>query len=233
MKRYILLGIGIGIIFTNIVLSFVHGNKVDIDKIVEAEVQKRLKNIETYQKVEESFKEVVKDDKGTTLLSSESGIEIDSEAKVLFPGETGPGAIYYLYFYNTNVEKDLMEITKKVEELLLTKIEKKSNRAYLFSENKYTQVSINELIEIVKKEYNLKARRVTEKERQELMEVSIKKTVTKTKTVPQNTTVNTTTTQSLSIKTEQVLPKKEEAVKEIIKEEAPKEIVKEVVVPKE
>ena len=65
------------------------------------------------------------------------------------------------------------------------------------------------------------------------MEVSIKKTVTKTKTVPQNTTVNTTTTQSLSIKTEQVLPKKEEAVKEIIKEEAPKEIVKEVVVPKE
>ena len=233
MKRYILLGIGIGIIFTNIVLSFVHGNKVDIDKIVEAEVQKRLKNIETYQKVEESFKEVVKDDKGTTLLSSESGIEIDSEAKVLFPGETGPGAIYYLYFYNTNVEKDLMEITKKVEELLLTKIEKKSNRAYLFSENKYTQVSINELIEIVKKEYNLKARRVTEKERQELMEVSIKKTVTKTKTVPQNTTVNTTTTQSLSIKTEQVLPKKEEAVKEIIKVEAPKEIVKEVVVPKE
>jgi len=233
MKRYILLGIGIGIIFTNIVLSFVHGNKVDIDKIVEAEVQKRLKNIETYQKVEESFKEVVKDDKGTTLLSSESGIEIDSEAKVLFPGETGPGAIYYLYFYNTNVEKDLMEITKKVEELLLTKIEKKSNRAYLFSENKYTQASINELIEIVKKEYNLKARRVTEKERQELMEVSIKKTVTKTKTVPQNTTVNTTTTQSLSIKTEQVLPKKEEAVKEIIKEEAPKEIVKEVVVPKE
>lgn len=233
MKRYILLGIGIGIIFTNIVLSFVHGNKVDIDKVVEAEVQKRLKNIETYQKVEESFKEVVKDDKGTTLLSSESGIEIDSEAKVLFPGETGPGAIYYLYFYNTNVEKDLMEITKKVEELLLTKIEKKSNRAYLFSENKYTQVSINELIEIVKKEYNLKARRVTEKERQELMEVSIKKTVTKTKTVPQNTTVNTTTTQSLSIKTEQVLPKKEEAVKEIIKEEAPKEIVKEVVVPKE
>ena len=39
MKRYILLGIWIGIIFTNIVLSFVHGNKVDIDKIVDEAIE--------------------------------------------------------------------------------------------------------------------------------------------------------------------------------------------------
>lgn len=246
MKRYILLGIGIGIIFTNIMFSFFKGENINIEKRVEEEVQKRLKNIENYQKVEESFREVVKKDEMTTSQSIGQGVEEESVNRVLFPGESGAGAIYYLYFYNTNVEKTLVETKKKLDELLDTKIEKKGNIAYLFSEHRYTSESIKELLEIIKNEYNLKVRRVTDNEMKQLMGVNVTKPKTTSKIENSSTTVstptptptvstatkpiiNTTTTQSLGIKTEQVNTKIESTVKETIKEEPPKEQVKEAV----
>ena len=54
------LGIGIGVIITNFFYSIVPNKDVNIDKLVEVEVQKRIKKIDEMQKVEESFKEVVK-----------------------------------------------------------------------------------------------------------------------------------------------------------------------------
>lgn len=175
MKRYILLGIGIGIIFTNIILSFVHGNKVDIDKIVEAEVQKRLKNIETYQKVEESFKEVVKDsEKNEEKLLEEEPLVITSEAiskeveksievekKKFFSGDKGKSATNYIFVYHTTVEKNLLKIKKDLSELLDTKIELRGDKAYLFSKYPYNSQNAKEILSIIKNDYNLKVKVTT------------------------------------------------------------------------
>lgn len=175
MKRYILLGIGIGIIFTNIVLSFVHGNKVDIDKIVEAEVQKRLKNIETYQQVEESFKEVVKDSEKneeklleeeplvttSEAISKEAEKKIEVEKKKFFSGDKGKNATNYIFVYHSNVEKNLLKIKNNLSDLLDTKIEVRGDKAYLFSKYPYNGDNAKEILNIIKNDYNLKVKITT------------------------------------------------------------------------
>lgn len=176
MKRYILLGIGIGIIFTNIVLSFVHGNKVDIDKIVEAEVQRRLKNIETYQQVEESFKEVVVDSEenkevvsqdesalSTTIeaISKEPEKVETTEVKKFFSGDKGKNATNYIFVYHTNSEKSLTKIKSSLSELLETKIEIRGAKAYLFSRYPYNSENAKELLNIIRNQYNLKVKITT------------------------------------------------------------------------
>lgn len=238
MKRYILLGIGIGIIFTNIVLSFVHGNKVDIDKIVEAEVQKRLKNIETYQKVEESFKEVVKDSEKneeklleevepvlvtSEAISEEVEKEVEAEKKKFFSGDKGKSATNYIFIYHTTVEKSLLKIKKDLSELLDTKIELRGDKAYLFSKYPYNSQNAKEILSIIKNDYNLKVKVTTLPDIERLLNPPPVKDVIKpeeNKKVKQEETkveVNGTATKETSLKkVEAEIVQKMEDVKESV-----------------
>ncbi len=194
MKRYILLGIGIGIIFTNIVLSFVHGNKVDIDKLVEEEVQKRLKNIETYQKVDESFKEVIEDSEKNEekLLEEEEPVVTTSEAiskepekekeiekQKFFSGDKGKNATNYIFIYHSNVEKNLLKIRNSLSDLLDTKIEVRGNKAYLFSRYPYNSENAKEILNIIRNDYNLKVKITTFPDIERLLNPPVAKESTK------------------------------------------------------
>lgn len=142
MKRYILLGIGIGIIFTNILLSLVPKETVDINKIVEQEVEKRLKRIESFEEVEKTFKEAV---------------EI-KDKKISFPTETKPNALFYVLITKSKNNGEIIDFKEELTGTLATKIELIGGESYLFSNNPYTKETGEKIIEFLDETYQIKGK---------------------------------------------------------------------------
>ena len=142
MKRYILLGIGIGIIFTNIILSLIPKETVDINKIVEEEVQKRLKRVQSFEEVEKTFKEA---------------IEIKSE-KLYFPKDTKPNAIYYVLINKSKNNADIIKFKDDLSDVLETEIELVGQESYLFSRYPYTKAVSDEILKFFDETYQIKGK---------------------------------------------------------------------------
>lgn len=142
MKRYILLGIGIGIIFTNIILSLIPKETVDINSIVEEEVQKRLKRVHSFEEVEKTFQEAV---------------EIKSE-KLNFPKDTKPNAIYYVLVNKSKNNGDIIKFKDDLSSVLETKIELIGKESYLFSSYPYTKTVSDEILKYLNETYQIKGK---------------------------------------------------------------------------
>ena len=142
MKRYILLGIGIGIIFTNIILSLIPKETVDINSIVEEEVQKRLKRVHSFEEVEKTFQEAV---------------EIKSE-KFNFPKDTKPNAIYYVLINKSKNNGDIIKFKDDLSSVLETKIELVGKESYLFSSYPYTKTVSDEILKYLDETYQIKGK---------------------------------------------------------------------------
>ena len=111
MNKYMVLGIGIGVIITNFFYSIVPNKDVNIDKLVEVEVQKRIKKIDEMQKVEESFKEVVK-------------VEEKKEEEIeYFSKDNSANAVYYIYIADSKDKNSIVKEKERLEEFIETKID--------------------------------------------------------------------------------------------------------------
>lgn len=143
MKRYILLGIGIGIIFTNIVLSFIPKETIDVNQVVEEEVQKRLKKIQKFEEVDKTFKEVV---------------EIKNEKKLSFPKEEIPNAIYYVLIQKSRNNGAVIDFKEQLKEVIETKIDLIGKDTYLFSNYPYTKVSCDKILEYLDENFQIKGK---------------------------------------------------------------------------
>lgn len=166
MKSYILLGIGIGMILTSIMFSFQPKEDIDISKLVEIEVQKRLKKIEELQEVENSFKEVVQLDKE------------DKKEITYYSKDKSANAVYYIQLTNSKDKEKVLSLKDETDKFIETEIQLIGGEAYLFSEYPYSVDNSNEIIKKLKSNYNIEAKKLKLNDIEELKN-SVTKTVKK------------------------------------------------------
>ena len=168
-----ILGIGIGVIITNFFYSIVPNKDVNIDKLVEVEVQKRIKKIDEMQKVEESFKEVVKEEE-----KKEEEIEY-------FSKDNSANAVYYIYIADSKDKNLIVKEKERLEEFIETKIDLTADYAYLLSEYPYSIDHSNKILGILDERFGIKAQGLKMVEIDQIKKDKIKitpiKTVKKTK----------------------------------------------------
>lgn len=173
MNKYMILGIGIGVIITNFFYSIVPNKDVNIDKLVEVEVQKRIKKIDEMQKVEESFKEVVK-------------VEEKKEEEIeYFSKDNSANAVYYIYIADSKDKNLIVKEKERLEEFIETKIDLTADYAYLLSEYPYSIDHSNKILGILDERFGIKAQGLKMVEIDQIKKDKIKitpiKTVKKTK----------------------------------------------------
>ena len=173
MNKYMVLGIGIGVIITNFFYSIVPNKDVNIDKLVEVEVQKRIKKIDEMQKVEESFKEVVK-------------VEEKKEEEIeYFSKDNSANAVYYIYIADSKDKNLIVKEKERLEEFIETKIDLTADYAYLLSEYPYSIDHSNKILGILDERFGIKAQGLKMVEIDQIKKDKIKitpiKTVKKTK----------------------------------------------------
>lgn len=209
LKKYILLGIGIGIILTNSVYIWYPKKEKDINQIVEKEVQTRLKKIQDMEKVNAQIEKV------GTEATSEVAIEEtkDMTEGIFFGKENSDKANYYIYFSKNKKSDSFDKIQDKVKNIIDTKIEKLGDEYYLLSKTPFSIGKVNDIYEYIYKEYNIKVSKLSKSQIESLNKVEEKKVKKKTK------------------KIEKVKEIKKEAKKEV-KRESP-EIIQESEMPKE
>ena len=211
LKKYILLGIGIGIILTNSVYIWYpkKEKEKDINQIVEKEVQTRLKKIQDMEKVNAQIEKV------GTEATSEVAIEEtkDMTEGIFFGKENSDKANYYIYFSKNKKSDSFDKIQDKVKNIIDTKIEKLGDEYYLLSKTPFSIGKVNDIYEYIYKEYNIKVSKLSKSQIESLNKVEEKKVEKKTK------------------KIEKVKEIKKEAKKEV-KRESP-EIIQESEMPKE
>ena len=151
MNKYMILGIGIGIIITNFFYSIIPSKDVDINKLVEVEVQKRIKKIEEMKKVDESFKEVVKEDVKT---------ENNEEETEYFSRDNSVNAVYYIYIGSSKDKSLIVKNKEKLEEFIETKIDTTGDYAYLVSEYPYSVDNSNKILELLEERFGIKAQKL-------------------------------------------------------------------------
>lgn len=173
MNKYMILGIGIGVIITNFFYSIVPNKDVNIDKLVEVEVQKRIKKIDEMQKVEESFKEVVK-------VEEKKEEEIENFSK-----DNSANAVYYIYIADSKDKNSIVKEKERLEEFIETKIDLTADYAYLLSEYPYSIDHSNKILGILDERFGIKAQGLKMVEIDQIKKDKIKitpiKTVKKTK----------------------------------------------------
>ena len=167
------LGIGIGVIITNFFYSIVPNKDVNIDKLVEVEVQKRIKYIDEMQKVEEIFKEVVK-------------VEEKKEEEIeYFSKDNSANAVYYIYIADSKDKNSIVKEKERLEEFIETKIDLTADYAYLLSEYPYSIDHSNKILGILDERFGIKAQGLKMVEIDQIKKDKIKitpiKTVKKTK----------------------------------------------------
>jgi len=173
LNKYMVLGIGIGVIITNFFYSIVPNKDVNIDKLVEVEVQKRIKKIDEMQKVEESFKEVVK-------------VEEKKEEEIeYFSKDNSANAVYYIYIADSKDKNSIVKEKERLEEFIETKIDLTADYAYLLSEYPYSIDHSNKILGILDERFGIKAQGLKMVEIDQIKKDKIKitpiKTVKKTK----------------------------------------------------
>lgn len=171
MKRYILLGIGIGVILTSIIFSFIpQGKKVNIDDLVEVEVQKRLKKVEDLEKVETVFQEVVSPKEEESIKVEEKILEEYEK----IGKDTNKNSIFYILIKNSKNKNSIISLNDKVEKIIETKIELIGKEAYLFSQFPYSLEKTKEISDIMLKKFKIKVEKLKSSQIDNLRENSTK-----------------------------------------------------------
>lgn len=165
MNKYIVLGIGIGIIVTNFLYSIMPSKEVDINKLVDAEVQKRIKKIDEMKEIESTFKEVV--EKTTTATAEAITVQEDSTKR--YSMDESPEAEFYIYVDRLKEEKDVERVKGKIENFMDLDVKEGSKYTYIFSQYPYTAENSDEIIKILNEEYKIKAIKIKEKQKTSLI----------------------------------------------------------------
>lgn len=165
MNKYIILGVGIGILITNFLYSIMPSKEVDINKLVDAEVQKRIKKIDEMKEIENTFQEVVEK---TTIATTEA-ITVQEDSAKRYSKDESPEAEFYIYVDRLKEEKDVERVKGKIENLIDLDIKEGSRYTYIFSEYPYTAENSDEIIKILNEEYKIKAIKIKEKQKTSLI----------------------------------------------------------------
>lgn len=163
MNKYIVLGIGIGIIVTNFLYSIMPSKEVDINKLVDVEVQKRIKKIDEMKEIESTFKEVV--EKTTTA----EAITVQEDSTKRYSKDESPEAEFYIYVDRLKEEKDVERVKGKIENFMDLDVKEGSKYTYIFSQYPYTAENSDEIIKILNEEYKIKAIKIKEKQKTSLI----------------------------------------------------------------
>lgn len=222
------LGIGIGVIITNFFYSIIPNKDVDINKLVEVEVQKRIKKIDEMKKVEESFKEVVK---------VEEKAENKEEEIEYFSKDNSVNAVYYIYIASSKDKNLIVKNKEKLEEFIETKMDVTGDYAYLVSEYPYSVDNSDKILEILQERFGIKAQRLKISEFNQMK-------LNNEKSTPKITVIKTKKNKAKKIVKEVEKPKVAETAEPVqVVENKPKietttttkspEVIKEAEVPKE
>ena len=230
MKAHVFLGIGIGIILTSIVFSFNHKEKIDINKLVEVEVQKKLKEVKEIKSIDNDLKKTIKNIE-TTKTAIETVETVNNNLNndkleydgIYFKQDKSSEILFYVLITRGKDNEKLVNLQKKIEKILPTTLEVINGQSIIFSKYAYTVEKSNDIEKIMKSRFNLDGKKIKinelEKKKKELafLKYTYSKSIPK-KTVKKNTTViksiekkEKKSIKKVSIKKENIVEEKLEA----------------------